>query len=321
MTRSWESLPFTFRVALAFLCVYVIWGSTYLAIRFAIETLPPFLMAGARYLLAGALMYVFLRGRGEASPTRGDWRVAAVIGGFLLLGGNGGVVWAEQTVPSGIAALIVSTVPLWMAALDWLGGGMRPRFGVLLGLVVGFIGVAILIGPDALSLNSAHVDPFGALVLVGASLSWSIGSLYARGGHLSTSALMGTAIEMIAGGILLALVGFLAGESARLNLNNVSSNSAFAFIYLILFGSIVGFSAYTWLLRVVSPARVSTYAYVNPVIAVSLGWAMAGEALTLRTLISAAIIIASVALITIMRGQPRKEGIKSEESAVVSAGE
>jgi drug/metabolite transporter (DMT)-like permease len=286
------------RVVAAFAAVYLIWGSTYLAIRFAIETVPPFTMAGVRYLIAGAVLYGWMRLRGTSSPTRYHWISAAIVGGLLLLGGNGGVVWAEQRVPSGLTALLITSVPLWMALLNWLRpGGMRPSGPVAIGLFTGFAGVALLVSPGELA-GGLHVDPLGGAVLLLASLSWAAGSLYSRHARFPESALLATAMEMIAGGVLLLAAGLVAGEWARLDLAAVSPKSFLAFAYLIAFGSLVGFTAYIWLLRVTTPARVSTYAYVNPVVAVFLGWALAGEPLTPRTLIAAAIIICAVVLIT-----------------------
>ncbi|HYJ78734.1 MAG TPA: drug/metabolite exporter YedA, partial [Longimicrobiaceae bacterium] len=287
------------QVLLAFAAVYLVWGSTYVAIRFAIETLPPFLMAGARFVISGVALYLLARG-GQPAPTRAQWRATAIVGACLLLGGNGGVVWAEQHVPSGIAALLVATVPLWMVLLEWRAGRVRPRPGVFAGLVLGFAGVAILMGPGQL-LGGRGVHPVGAVVLVLASLSWAAGSVYSRRAPLPASQFLGTGMEMLAGGALLLLAGTVAGEWARLDLAAVTPRSWLAFLYLIVFGSGVGFTAYIWLLRHVSIAKVATYAYVNPVVAVLLGWALAGEALSARTALAAAVIIAAVVFITTSR--------------------
>ncbi|HYN88651.1 MAG TPA: drug/metabolite exporter YedA [Ardenticatenaceae bacterium] len=287
-------------VALALLTVYVIWGSTYLAIRFAIATLPPFLMAGTRFTLAGALLYGWMRLRGAPRPSAANWRAALVIGALLLVGANGVVSWAEQRVPSGIAALIIATVPLWMALLDWLRpGGIRPRVQIALGLLCGFAGVALLIGPR--NWSGSAVDLVGAGAVVFASFSWAVGSLYSRRAELPASALLATSIEMLAAGMLLLLVGTAGGEWARLDPGQVSLHSALALGYLVVFGSLIAFSAYVWLLRATTPAIVSTYAYVNPVVALVLGWALAGEALTPRTLLASAVIVAGVVIITTQR--------------------
>ena len=293
--------PSRAKVISAFAAIYLIWGSTYLAILFALETMPPFIMAGARFLAAGAVLYVWSRARGARRAGRAEWVTAAIVGALLLFGGNGAVVWAEQRVPSGIAALLVSTVPVWMVLLDWLRpGGRRPGAAVIAGLLLGLVGIALLIGPGVM-LGGGSVDALGAAVLIVGSLSWALGSLYSKYAAPSAQPRLATAMQMLAGGAILAGVGILGGEQARLELAQISATSALALLYLIVFGSLIGYSAYVWLLSVSSPAKVSTYAYVNPVVAVLLGWAFAGEALAARTLIAAAIIVAAVALITTAR--------------------
>ena len=288
--------PSLAKVLTAFAALYVIWGSTYLAILFAIETLPPLLMASVRFLTAGGLMYAFLRLRGMEAPTLRQWRSAAIVGGALLMIGNGGVVMSERTVPSGVAALLVAMVPAWMVLLDWLRpGGTRPTAQTLVGLLVGFAGMVLLVGPSSLG---GGVDMGGALLLVVASASWAAGSIYSRRAELPKSPLMATATEMLAGGALLFLAGSLRGELSAVNPEAFSGRSLLALLYLIVFGSLVGFTAYIWLLGVSTPSRVATYAYVNPVVAVFLGWALAGEPITARTLLAAAVIIAAVAVIT-----------------------
>jgi drug/metabolite transporter (DMT)-like permease len=289
--------PSSFRIVLAFLAIYVIWGSTYLAIRFAIETIPPFLMAASRFLVPGGLLYLWLRFRGMPAPPLQQWRSAAIIGTLLLVAGNGGVTWAEQVVPSGITALLISTVPLWIALLGWFWhGGTRPRLSTMAGIAIGFIGVLLLIGPAEL-LGGHSIDPAGIVVLTIATISWSAGSLYSRTATLPSSPLMAVAIEMLAGGAVLFCIGLAFGEPARLHLDQLSLRSLASLLYLMAFGSLIGFSAYIWLLRVAPASRVATYAYVNPVIAVILGWALAGEELTTRMLIAATIIIAGVVVI------------------------
>jgi drug/metabolite transporter (DMT)-like permease len=292
------------RVVVAFAAVYLIWGSTYLAIRFAIETLPPFLMAGSRFVVAGLLLYAYARSRGLPRPTLIQWRSAAIVGGLLLVGGNGGVVWAQQYVASGVAALLIATVPVWMVVLDWLRpAGVRPRPAVILGLVLGLAGIAVLIGPAELA-GTGRIHVTGAAVLVIASLFWAAGSIYSR--HLPLPRpMLAIAMEMLAGGVILLALSSLIGEPGQLQLGDVSLRSLAALLYLILFGSLVGFSAYIWLLGVVSAASVSTYAFVNPVVAVFLGWALAGEPLTLRVLLAAAVIISAVVVITTTR-RPRQ---------------
>ncbi|HET7091052.1 MAG TPA: drug/metabolite exporter YedA [Anaerolineae bacterium] len=296
-THSLSGVPARWRMLVAFAAIYTIWGSTYLAIRFAIETMPPFLMGGARYLIAGAILYALTRRSRAAAVPRIHWRSAFIVGGLLLLGGNGGVIWAEQVIPSGLAALLIATVPLWMALLNWLrGDNVRPNLGVTLGLALGLLGIVFLVSPGE-SAGGDQVNSLGVLVLVLAALSWSIGSLYSRKAQLPAEPLLATAMEMLAGGALLLVAGLLTGEAGQLRLDQVSPRSLLALGYLIVFGSLVGFSAYVWLLRVSTPARVSTYAFVNPVVAVFLGWALAGESLTPRTLVAAAVIVTAVVLI------------------------
>ena len=288
------------QILLAFLAVYTIWGSTYLAIRFAVATMPPFLMAGVRFLIAGAILYLWLRLRGAERPKLIHWRSALVIGGLLLLGGNGGVSWAEVHVPSGLAALLVAAVPLWMALFDWIRpGGVRPTGLTLLGLVIGFAGVALL----ASQAESSGTGPqlIGIMALLVATCCWALGSLFARSAPVPSMPLLGTGMEMLAGGAVLVLVAGATGEFGQVHLAAISLKSLLALVFLILFGSLIGYSSYVWLLRHVSAARVSTYAYVNPVVAVFLGWAFASEPISWVTLVSAAVIISSVALITISR--------------------
>jgi drug/metabolite transporter (DMT)-like permease len=283
----------------AFAIVYVVWGSTYLAIRFAIETLPPFSMAGARFLLAGAVLYFSARLAGAARPSVVEWRATAVVGVLLLVGGNGLVVWSEFRVPSGVAALIVATVPGFMVLVDWLRpGGARPAVQVTIGLALGLAGMVFLIGPDSL-LGGGRADPLGVGALVLASLSWAIGSIYSRHAAMPKSPFLSTAMQMLAGGAVLLGLGAVLGEPARAELNLASLRSMAAWAYLVVFGSIVAFTAYVWLLRASTPARVSTYAYVNPLVAVLLGYAFAGELLTWRTIIAASVIVSGVAMITL----------------------
>lgn len=291
----------------AFAAVYLVWGSTYLAIRFALETLPPFLMAAARFLVAGGVLYAVVRARGEPRPSLVHWRSAVIVGGLLLFLGNGGVVWAEQTVPSGVVALLVATLPLWMVLLEWARpGGERPTGRVVAGLVVGFAGLVLLVGPADL-MGGGRVDPVGAGVVLFAALAWAAGSIYSRGAPLPASPFLATGMEMLAGGALLLALGVARGELGVLDLSAVSAKSALALAYLVVFGSLVGFTAYVWLLRVSTPSRVSTYAYVNPVVAVLLGWGLAGEPLSARVLGAAAVIIAAVVLITRSRTAPPGE--------------
>jgi drug/metabolite transporter (DMT)-like permease len=285
------------RLLIAFACVYVIWGSTYLAIRIAIETIPPLLMAGVRFLIAGSVLALWARSRGVAWPDRAQWRSAAIVGALLLLGGNGLVVWAELTVPSALAALIVAAVPIVTVALDWARpGGVRPGRATILGLLTGFAGVAILINPFA--VDASRVDPLGALALLGATVSWAAGSIYSRGTSAAASPLMGSGANMLMGGAALVITGALIGEVGQVNFATISTRSALAMLYLIVAGAIVGFTAFFYLLRHTSPAKSTTYAYVNPIVAILLGWAILHEPITTRVLLAAAVIISGVVMIT-----------------------
>ncbi len=282
------------RLLIAFAAVYIIWGSTYLAIRWAIETIPPFTMAGARFLIAGGVMYAWARLRGAPKPAAAEWRAALLIGTLLLFGGNGGVVWAETRVPSGLAALFVGAEPLWAVLLDWARpGGPRPRALVMVGLLVGFGGVALLAAPG----DAAGADLLGVAVLLAATISWAAGSIYSRHATVPADPLMSTGTKMLAGGLVLALVGAGSGELTTFDPSAVSARSALALLYLVVFGAVAAFSAYMYLLAHTTIAKASTYAYVNPIVALVLGWALAGEALTARTWLAAAIIIGGVALI------------------------
>ncbi len=289
------------QILAAFASIYLVWGSTYLAIRYAIETIPPFLMGGLRFLVSGVLLYAWARYRGAPKPTRLHWRNAVIAGAFLLLGGNGAVVWAEQFVPSGLTALLVSILPFWLVIIEWVRPPRRRPSGlVLLGLVLGFIGIIVLIEPGNIG-GHGDIPLVGALVLILGSLSWAIGSFWSRDAELPKSGLLTTGMEMLGGGVLLLIVGVLSGELAEFDIHRVSKASTVGLLYLITFGSLIGFTSYIWLLDKVSPARLGTYAYVNPIVAVLLGWVIAGEGLTIRTGVAAAIVICAVALITSAR--------------------
>jgi drug/metabolite transporter (DMT)-like permease len=289
----------------AFAIVYVIWGSTFLGILFAIQTLPPFLMASARFLVAGSLLYAWSRFvKGAAAPSLANWRATALVGTLLLLGGNGLLVWSELRIPSGVAALLVGTVPCFMVLLDWLRpGGVRPTRLVVAGLLLGLLGLVWLVGPDAV-MGGGRADLLGAVVVVLGSFLWALGSVYSRYAAAPPSPFLSTAMQMLSGGVALLVVSVSFGEPWAFDASAVTLRSVLGLTYLIVFGSIVAFSAYIWLLRVSTPTRVSTYAYVNPVIAVILGWAFAGEALTPRMAIAAAVIVSGVALITLAPKQP-----------------
>jgi drug/metabolite transporter (DMT)-like permease len=276
--------------------VYVVWGSTYLAIRVAIETLPPMLMASFRFLVAGSILYAFAIRRGDRDgdrPGAPQWRSAAIVGTLLFLGGNGGVVWAEQHIPSGIAALIVATVPLWMALIAFVALRERLRGVAVAGLVVGFAGTALLIRPS----GSGGTDLLGALAVVGASLSWSIGSLYARRAPLPKRPLVSAGMQLLCGGAVMGVVGIVGGELGRVEPSQFSRSSVLALAYLVVFGTLLAFPCYAWLLQSAPTSMVSTYAYVNPVVAVVLGWAFANERIEPLTIVAGAIIVVAVAMI------------------------
>ena len=296
-------------VWLALTAVYVIWGSTYLAIREAIRTIPPFMMASVRFLFAGGLLYLWAVRRGDRAtdrPGRSQWVAATMVGGLLLLGGNGGVVWAEQHVPTSIVALLIAMTPLWMALIERFVYGQRLGRQAVAGLVLGFLGAALLVGGP----GSRQFDPAGVVVVVFASVAWAVGSLYSRRAPLPSRPLVGTGMEMLAGGALFGLAGVVAGEAGRIHPTQFSTGSMAALAYLIVFGSWIAFSAYLWLLRVAPISLVSTYAYVNPVIAVLLGWAFLSEPITGRTLLAGVVIVVAVALIITARTVPPGDPVR-----------
>src|SRR5512140_30066 len=286
-------------VIIAFAALYVIWGSTYLGIRFSIETIPPFLMAGARFVLAGMIMYAIAWSQGISKSTWANWRTSLIIGACLLLGGNGGVTISEQYIDSGLAALIVAIVPIYIVLLGWATGmAPRPTPIMWMGLAGGFVGVGILFGPGLHLHSSGGRNPaIGISILLVTSFLWSAGSLYSRAAKHAASPFLTAAQQMICGGLLLLLAGALTGEMRRFHPGSVSILSVASFAYLVIIGAVVGYTAYIWLLRHCDPAKVATYAYVNPIVAVLLGAAFAGETVTLRVLIAAALIIGSVAIV------------------------
>lgn len=322
--ESRSTAPAAWRVIAAFIAVYIIWGSTYLGIQIAIETMPPFLMAGVRFLISGAILYAITAVQGEARPSRIHWKSAAIIGALLLLGGNGGVSWAEQRVPSSLAALLVAMSPLWMVLINWLRpGGTRPSAGVFAGVLVGMVGIYLLVGPTDLSNMGAEsggmtVDPIGLVAILIATMCWAAGSVYSKSAPMPQSALQMTAMEMLAGGGLLLLVATVTGDWSRFDISAVSDRSLLALVYLVIFGAIVAYTCYVWLLKVQPTARVATYAYVNPVVAVFLGWAFANEPITPRTLVAAAVIVGAVVLITSQKERKAEAAIQSPAYPVQS---
>lgn len=289
-------------IVIALLSLYIFWGGTYLGMKIAIETLPPFIMAGIRFLLAGAILYIWARASGAERPKKVHWKSAGIIGALLLLGGNGVVAWAEQLIPSGIAALLVATVPLWIIILNWLSKSEeKPNRVIVIGILFGFAGIAVLVLQPGGMTTDTEIHWIGIIALLFATLSWSIGSLYSRKSNLPESHLLSIAMQMLVGGGLLLIASFFLGEWSNFNLTNITTRSYVAMGYLILFGSIIAYNAYLWLLKNAESAWVSTYAFVNPIIAVLLGWALAGEQLTINSLIATAIIITAVVIITVFR--------------------
>lgn len=311
--------------------IYVVWGSTYLGIRIAVESIPPFLMAGARFLLAGSILLIWAKLRGAPWPARVHWRMAAVAGGLMLLGGNGGVVWAETFVPSNLAALLITTTPLWMALFDWWRpGGVRPPLSVWVGLIAGFAGMMVL-ATFGSSDDGKPIRLAGVVALVGASISWAAGSVFAKHAPRPDSPFMTSALQMLLGGALLSAVSLLSGELFSFQLSAVSWQSLLGLVYLIVFGSLLAMTVYTWLLHVTEPTLLATYAFVNPVIAVLLGWLLAGETLSRPTILAGAVIIAAVAWLVAVqwryamaqvriRRAPRRERLPVEVSPTVPAG-
>jgi len=297
------AVPRKIQTVSAFAALYLIWGSTYLGILFAIQSIPPFLMAGARFLLAGLIMFAIARTQGPLRSTWAEWRTALIVGACLLLGGNGGVTLSEKFIESGLASLIVATVPIYITLLGWLFGMIpRPAPIVWVGLAGGFLGVAILLGPALRFSSGGGTHPaIGISILLLSSFIWSAGSLYSRTAKHAPSPFLGAAQQMFCGGLLLMLAGSFVGEPRHFHPANITTLSLGAFAYLVLIGAIVGYTAYFWLLRRCDPAKVATYAYVNPIVAVLLGALFAHETITLRTLLAAALIIGSVALIITMQ--------------------
>jgi drug/metabolite transporter (DMT)-like permease len=293
-----------FQLIAAFAAVYLVWGSTYLAIAFAIQSIPPLLMAGARFVLAGSLMYGWARWRGAPAPRPAQWGWAFFLGALFFLMGNGAVVWVEQHLSSGLTALIVAMVSVWTALLEWLRpGGARPSGMVLLGVALGFLGVALLVLPGG--TGGEHADRGGVLLLMCSTFAWALASVLSRNADLPSNTQQLSGMEMLAGGLLLLIASGIAGDWGHLRVDAISTKSGLAFLYLVVFGSLVTFTAFAWLLKVSTPNKVSTAGYVNPMVAVFLGWALGGEVLGSRSLLASLVIVASVVLIITGRGLVR----------------
>jgi drug/metabolite transporter (DMT)-like permease len=303
MSAAPDNKPTLAALVTAFATIYLVWGSTYLGMRVAIETMPPFAMASARFLLSGLILYAFVRLRGAARPTARQWRDNAIIGTFLLLGGNGLVVWAEQFIPSGVAALVIGITPVFFVLAEWAWpGGQRPTALMFLGLVLGFIGVAWLAAPWETAADRA-LHPGGLAALIAACVLWTIGSILSRHARNPAPPFIASAMQMLCGGVALGLVASIRGELGELAPAAISARSWWAFAYLVLIGSLVGFSTFVWLMKHSTPARVSTYAYVNPVVAVFLGWLVLDEQVDKHIIFPALIIVAAVVLITTQRSR------------------
>jgi drug/metabolite transporter (DMT)-like permease len=295
---SFPARTTTARLILGFLVIYVVWGSTYLAIRWGVETIPPFIMGATRFLIAGSLMYAYSRFRGAQKPTMGEWRNSAIVGTLLLFVGNGAVSWAEQRVSSGMTSLLVATVPLWLVLCEVVQG-QRPGLAKWAGVALGLVGVGLLVLPADGKLSSAAVEPAGAVVLAMGSLSWTIGSLYSRTAALAKPASLAIAMQMLVGGTMLLVLSLVSGELSSLHREAISMTSLYSLLYLIVFGSLIGFSTYMWLLTVASPTAVGTYAYVNPVVAVLLGVLFAGERIPAQAFLAMLVIVSGVAMVSL----------------------
>ncbi len=288
-----------YKIIAAFAAVYFFWGSTFIAIRFAVESIPPFLMASSRFLVAGAILYLFARIKGAAVPALKQWLPAFAMGALLLVFGNGSVVIAEKTVPSGVVSLLIAMVPIYFAVLEWIKpGGKAPNFKTSIGLIIGTVGLLLLIGPHKIISGTSDIDLKGVFIVLGGSLAWSIGSLLSKTVRISENPTMGLAMQTLAAGVMMIVLSCGFGEIASMQFSAVSAKSLISLLYLIVFGSLVGFTSYVWLLQTVSPTLVATYAYVNPVIAVLLGWLLAGEKVTGDTMLAGSVILMAVWLIT-----------------------
>ena len=302
------------KIWFALITLYIVWGSTYLGIKVAIETIPPFFQGALRFLISGLIILIWQKSSGQAMPTRKQWFSTFIIGTLLLLGGNGLVSWAEQFIPSGIAALIIATVPLWLVIMEAVRpGGIKPTWQAIVGLVIGFVGIFILAGPAEISGSKTNLDTFGVVALLFATLLWALGSIYSKSADLPKASMVTTGAEMLMGSIGLMVVSLLTGELHGWDPTGISARSIGGVIYLILIGSIAGFGSYIWLLQNAPISLVATYAYVNPIVAVILGYLFANEPLEPRTWIAAAIIIGAVIFIN-SKGKPKvqKEAIIAE---------
>ena len=296
------------KIWIALIALYIVWGSTYLGIKVAIETIPPFFHAGVRFLISGLILVIWQRAAGQSMPTRKQWVSTAIIGSLLLLGGNGLVAWAEQFIPSGIAALIIASVPMFLVIGEAMRpNGIKPNWQGIVGLLIGFVGIFILVGPSEISGSTTKLNPFGVIALLSACLFWTIGSVYSKTADLPKSSLMNTGAQMLMGSISLFIISLISGELNGWDLTAVSTRSIYGLSYLIFVGSLIGFVSYGWLLQNAPISLVSTYAYVNPIVAVLLGNWIGNEPLEPRIWLATAIIIGSVIFINSTRPKVRYE--------------
>lgn len=301
-----------FSLFAAFAIIYLVWGSTYLGIRVAVTTMPPFAMAAGRFFLAGVVLFTWLRLRGAAWPRAHQWRDNLIVGTLLLLGGNGLVAWAEQYIPSGITALIIGVGPIFMVLTEWAWpGGIRPTAATFLALLLGLAGVTYLTSGGAVS-GMPELPPAALGAILGGCLCWSVGSIYSRHTKDAAPPFMAAALQMLGGSAALAFVAGLTGDWRRLDLAAISTASWTAFAYLTLFGSIIAFSTFVWLLKHSTPARISTHTFVNPIVAVFLGWLILAEPITSRTIVASVIIVAAVVIVTLQKHRPAPKPVPAD---------
>jgi drug/metabolite transporter (DMT)-like permease len=304
-----------FKIWGALLALYIVWGSTYLGIRFAVESIPPFLHAGIRFLVSGLILVAWQRAAGNPWPTRDQWISLAVIGNLLLLGGNGLVSWAEQSIPSGVAAMLVGSIPIFLVIMEALRPkGIKPTWQAIGGMAAGFAGIFILVGPSEISGSRLRLDPFGVTAVIAACILWSLGSIYSKTADLPKSSFMTTGAEMLMGSFGLFLVSLLTGETRDWTITEVTSRSLYGLLYLITVGSLVGFGSYIWLLQNAPISLVATYAYVNPIVAILLGNWLGAESLDPHVWIATSIIIGSVIIINRSSKVPRGNPAAAQEA-------
>ncbi len=310
------SKKLSIQITLGLLCLYLVWGSTYLAIRFGVEQIPPFIMAAFRFMIGGAMFYAWAKLKGAKDPQPNHWISAVIIGTLLAVGGNALVNWSEKTLDSGIAALLVAMMPFILVLFDWMRPkGTRPSWIVMSGLVLGFAGVVMLVNPTQVD-GVQSIDKFGAFLVLMATITWSIGSLYSRSAKQPENHVLFAGMQMMAGGAVALLIAVLMGEFGEFRLTALQPLQLWSWVYLTLFGGFA-FGVYLWLLKVTTPAKVSTYAYVNPVIAMILGALIGNEKFTSWTLVCSSIIILAVVIIITARSRAQKNGLQAQANSEV----